>query len=174
MCALAIVLALPGLAVAGASESTRAKARVVSLDPDELAPGRVEIELAETAAKAGAVAVRTAGEVIARGAAAVERDGTRAGRLDLAGGTRVTLTVAAASKTESEPVLVPVALEVRGPGLAVDAETASVRITVPERADEQPVAVGATFAVPAGAEPGVYHAALEVEREAVQPLLVDF
>ena len=174
MCVLTGALLPPAPAVAGASESTLAEAQVVSLDPAELAPGRIEIELAETPAEPGAVAVRAGREAVTRGGAAVDQAGSRAGSLDLAGGTRVTLTVAAASKTEDEPVLAPVALEVRGAGLAVDSETRSLRITVPEGADDRPVAVGATFAVPAGIEPGVYHAGLEVEPERVQPLLADF
>lgn len=165
---------LPAGPAAAAGANSNAEARVVSLDPDDLANGAIEIVLTETADKPGGVAVRATNEVTVRGGAAADRDASRPGALTLAGTGRVTITVEPAARSENSRTLVPVAMAVRGRVHATATEGASATVRVTAGDDRRPVVVGATFVVPPGAEPGVYRAELSVDRPAPARKLVGF
>ncbi|SDG18465.1 hypothetical protein SAMN05216241_106136 [Limimonas halophila] len=171
---LVVASVLPAGPAAAAGAVSNATARIVSLDPADLANGAVEIVLADKAAKPGAVAVRAANTVTARGGADVDPDASRPGALAPAGGGPVTITVEPARRGDADRALVPVAMEVRGRVDATSTDGASLTVRVRAAEDRRPVVVGATFVVPAGAEPGVYRAELTVDRSAPEPKLVGF
>jgi len=157
----AVVISAPGSGMAD-SATGQATARVVAAADTSTQDG-ITVVLARRAQQPGAIAVHTAGEVVARGGAHPVPAGVDPGRVRVDRGRRLTIRVGRAHGTQGAR-LAPLAVTARASWGAASDDDATVTLVPPPGPRTVSLRVGATFAVPLGAGADVYRAEVTVGR----------
>ncbi|SDG18494.1 hypothetical protein SAMN05216241_106137 [Limimonas halophila] len=146
---------------AAGSATAQATAHVVGAVDTSTRAG-IAVVLARPARQPGAVAVHTTGEVVARGGARPVPAGCDPGRLRVDRMRRLTLRVGHAHGTQGAQ-LVPLGVTARASWGAASDGDATLTLVPPPGPRAVSIRVGATFAVPLGAEADVYRAEVRVD-----------